>query len=500
MTKAAGKTSTVKPTTSVANITEVTDLSTLETNSITDLYSPQTNMDAWHNEAWLTSCNHEVGVDWSLFKRDNVPAEAMIARPLDKKFSALLDIILWFLDSCASTHVSYERSDFISLRPLTSPHIVRSIGGSLISAVGIGTIRLKLAEGSIITLDNVLFIPSASAQLISVSCLLNTNNWHAVLTKDSAFICNASGITVTTGSLHDGKKIYKLNLSHPDTARRFEPENGGAINDVFIASRVSSVETWHRRLGHANNHAVIQLATKGLATGMPLNLLTLPGACNACIKGKQTHLHVPSVREGEKVPEPLEKIYVDLTGPFELSASKNLYALDIVDDSSAGPFALPTKSKGHAFNLLTAWILRMQNKLKKKVGTVRINNGELKSAKFEKFCASQGITLEYTAPYTSAHNGQVECMHRMLMAKAHTMMADNDLPSNWWDKLYCTAAYLHLWTPCSSVPKTPYEMFWGKKPDLSHLREIGALAFVLKHVGVRDPVKVRPYWFVPGVR
>jgi hypothetical protein len=63
------------------------------------------------------------------------------------------------------------------------------------------------------------------------------------------------------------------------------------------------------------------------------------------------------------------------------------------------------------------------------------------------------------------------------------MMANNDLLSNWWDKLYCTAVYLYLRTPCSSVPKTPYEIFWEKKLDLSHFREIGAQAFVLKHVG-----------------
>jgi hypothetical protein len=238
-----------------------------------------------------------------------------------------------------------------------------------------------------------------------VSCLLDTNNWHAVLRRDSAYIRNSSSATVATGSLHDGKKIYKLNLSRSLSDRPGPTAgNGGDADEVFIASRVPSIETWHRRLGHTNNHAIVQLASKKLATGMPIDLSTLPGACDACIKGKQTRTHVPSVREGQRASEPLEKIYVDLTGPFELSASKNLYALDIVDDSSAAPFALPTKNKGHAFDLLTAWILRMQNKLKRKVGTVCIDNSKLKSAKFEKFCASQGITVKYTAPYTSAQN------------------------------------------------------------------------------------------------
>jgi hypothetical protein len=70
-------------------------------------------------------------------------------------------------------------------------------------------------------------------------------------------------------------------------------------------------------------------------------------------------------------------------------------------------------------------------------------------------------------------------MHRTLMAKA----ADNDLPGNCWDELYCTAAYLHICTPSSTMPKMPYEMFWNKKPDLSHLREISARAFVLEQAG-----------------
>jgi hypothetical protein len=405
-----GKTTT-STTTSVANVASIvevdtTNLTTLATDNIDELFSSQADVDAWQDEAWILACDHEVGVGWSLFKRDNIPADALIACPLNKRFTALLDIILWFLDSCASTHVSYERSDFITLRPLSSPHVVRGIGGSLISAVGIGSIRLKVAEGSIITLDNVLFIPSASARLISVSCLLDANSWHAVLTRDSTYIHNASGVTVATGSLHDGKRIYKLNLSKSLIEHlSLSAGNEEGADDVFIASHIPSIEMWHQRLGHANNHAVVQLASKNLATGMPIDLSSLPGACDACIKGKQTCSHVPSVWEGERASEPLEKIYVDLTGPFELSASKNLYALDIVDDSAAAPFALPTKSKGHAFNLLTAWILHMQNKLKKKVGMVRIDNRELKSAKFEKFCASQGITIEYTAPYTSAHNG-----------------------------------------------------------------------------------------------
>jgi hypothetical protein len=107
-------------TTNVANIASIvkvdtTNLTTLATDDTNELFSSQADLDAWQDEAWISTCDHEVGVDWSLFKRENVSAEALIAHPLNKRFTALLDIILWFLDSCASTHISYERSDFITL-------------------------------------------------------------------------------------------------------------------------------------------------------------------------------------------------------------------------------------------------------------------------------------------------------------------------------------------------------------------------------------------------
>jgi hypothetical protein len=214
----SSKSSTSEATTSVANIAQVvkvetTNLTTLTTDSINDLVSSEADLKAWLDEAWMT-CDHTVGVNWVNFKRDNVAADALVAAPISgRHFATLLEIIAWFLDSCASTHVSSERSDFYSLRLLSSPHVVRGIGGSLISAVSIDSIHLKISSDLTLTLHNVLFIPSASARLISVSRLLDENNWHAILTHDMAYLRNSSGITVATGSLHDGKSIYKLNLT-----------------------------------------------------------------------------------------------------------------------------------------------------------------------------------------------------------------------------------------------------------------------------------------------
>ena len=55
-----------------------------------------------------------------------------------------------------------------------------------------------------------------------------------------------------------------------------------------------------------------------------------------------------------------------------------------------------------------------------------------------------------------------------------------DLPPNQWDEFMATAAYTRARTASRRTGKTPYKLYEGGKPDLSHLREIGCKAFVLQ--------------------
>ena len=115
-----------------------------------------------------------------------------------------------------------------------------------------------------------------------------------------------------------------------------------------------------------------------------------------------------------------------------------------------------------------------------KVGIFRSDNGELKFNAMADWFRTQGTQHQMTAPYTSAHLGLAEQVHRTLHNKVRTMRIHCDLPPNRWDELVNTACYLTVHTPSCSLPNmTPYEAFVGIKPNLSHLREIGACAFVL---------------------
>ena len=93
---------------------------------------------------------------------------------------------------------------------------------------------------------------------------------------------------------------------------------------------------------------------------------------------------------------------------------------------------------------------------------------------------NKGVTHEYTAPHTSAHIGHVERMHRTLMSKSRTMHIYANLPPFLWDELYLTASHLHAkTTTCSLNGKTPWELWYGRKPDYSYIHEVSCHAFML---------------------
>ena len=99
------------------------------------------------------------------------------------------------------------------------------------------------------------------------------------------------------------------------------------------------------------------------------------------------------------------KVYVDLMGPHILSSSKNRYSIDILDDYTGHPWSFGAKTKDGAFDVVCGWVTHTESKYRFNVGTILIDNSELKSGSFDSWCAGRGITIDYTAPHTSAHNG-----------------------------------------------------------------------------------------------
>ena len=89
---------------------------------------------------------------------------------------------------------------------------------------------------------------------------------------------------------------------------------------------------------------------------------------------------------------------------------------------------------------------------------------------------SKDILWQPTVAYNPQENGLAECVNRILLKMIRSMLADSDLSVEVWSELLDTAAYLRFRTPNKHLEgKTPYEVIYRIKPDLSHLRAIGCV-------------------------
>ena len=122
----------------------------------------------------------------------------------------------------------------------------------------------------------------------------------------------------------------------------------------------------------------------------------------------------------------------------------------------------------------------VENQLGKKIKVLRTDNGgEFCSDKFEQFCVDNGIARQKMTPYTSQQTRVAERLNRSLIKKVRCMLSWAGLGPEFWVEIIATASYLKNRSLTSSVKdRTPYEVVFGKKPNLSHVRVFGCDAYV----------------------
>ena len=111
------------------------------------------------------------------------------------------------------------------------------------------------------------------------------------------------------------------------------------------------------------------------------------------------------------------------------------------------------------------------------------NAYEYISQDVRQYLRTHGIRLELTAPYSSSQNGIAERLNRTLMEAARAMLFARDMPLFLWPEAVSYANYIKNRAPTCALwhpPQTPFEAFWGRKPNVAHLREFGADIWVLR--------------------
>ncbi|GJS33272.1 retrotransposon protein, putative, ty1-copia subclass [Tanacetum coccineum] len=103
---------------------------------------------------------------------------------------------------------------------------------------------------------------------------------------------------------------------------------------------------------------------------------------------------------------------------------------------------------------------------------------EYTSQEFKDYLKACGIVQQLTPPYTPQQNGMSERRNHTLLDMVRSMMNLTTLPLSFWDYALESATRILNMVPTKKVDKTPYELWYGKVPNLSYLKVWGCEALM----------------------
>ncbi len=231
-------------------------------------------------------------------------------------------------------------------------------------------------------------------------------------------------------------------------------------------------------LGHIGFAKLKILCEKELLDGAPKNLESENMKCAICLEN--TMSNVPFQNNREKAKEILEIVHTDVNGPHNvLGYQGERYFITFIDDYSRLVKVYCLKSKSEVFDYLVEYVNLVENLTGRKIKELRCDNGtEYVNSNVKEFVKNRGIYLRPCIPYIHELNGTAEHYNRTSINRARCLLAEARVDHKFWPECISTAAYLTNRSLANTVEcKTPFEIFFRKKPDVSNLRLYGSHIF-----------------------
>nr|GEX71549.1 hypothetical protein [Tanacetum cinerariifolium] len=200
-------------------------------------------------------------------KKSVVNTKAILFVPNSKL--NVVQIVLWYLDSGCSKHMTGDHSQlinfvqkFLGTIKFGNDHVAKIMGYS----------DYKIRN---VTISRVYFVEGLGHNLFSVGQFCDSD-LEVAFRQRTCFIRNLDGVDLLTGSR--GNNLYTLSLQ--------DMMASSPICLLFKASKTKSW-LWHRRLSHLNFGAINHLARDGLVRGLPKLKFEKDHLCSACAMGKK---------------------------------------------------------------------------------------------------------------------------------------------------------------------------------------------------------------------
>lgn len=377
-----------------------------------------------------------------------------------------LPITTWIADSGASNHMTYNKEWFHIYQRFKTPRKIQCSNGSFIPAEGKGVIRTKQGD-----LVDVFYVPDIAANLFSISAAMN-HGLSSMMTKTSIKIYRDL-VKIHEGEAMNGTYVLSFDIIVTNTTK------------AFITR---TLQDWHNRLGHISNNVIKEMAKKKTVDGLHINTQDQEFTCNDCLLNKGASSSHP-VRTTSKINKPGVCLHIDTAGPMRtLGLYGERFFVLAKDEATSYRKVVCIETKTEIPPNVKLLINQVEMETKNRVMKIVTDNGsEFVNHELMNFFKSKGITHVKTATYTPQQNGFIEREMRTIGESTRTMLNKSGMPHSLWPEAVKTATYvLNRVTTSRDSDSTPYEKWFGRKPNLKNIRIFGQRAVVNRPIPYRD--------------
>ncbi|GJX73241.1 putative RNA-directed DNA polymerase [Tanacetum coccineum] len=365
---------------------------------------------------------------------------------INESFNINVPINSWWINSGSMVHIANSLQGFRIIRILErNQRTVKVENGVDLNVEAVGTLSLILEGSFCLNLYGTLYVSSMTQNLISVSKLI-IDDFIFTFGYNKVYISLNSRV-VGNGCLEGN--LFKLCLDNHflESLLSFNVNENVNQNKGKQDPETSS-KLWHQRLGHISRDRMTRLVKDEVLPNLDF-------------------------LDFEKY----------ICGPFPSDIGGHKSFITFIDDYSCYMYLFFINEKSESLKMFKTFKAEVKNQLDRKIKVVRSDRGgeyygrhtDVGQApeSFFDFCKDHGIINQYTMSGTPQQNGVAKRRNCTLMDMVRSMLANSNLPEFLWTEALKMDVHILNTVPSKSVPKTPYEIWTGRKPSLRYLRVWG---------------------------
>lgn len=171
-------------------------------------------------------------------------------------------------------------------------------------------------------------------------------------------------------------------------------------------------------------------------------------------------------------------MHSDVCSILEVSLEGSKYFVTLIEDFSKYCWVYTLNEKSDVFEFFKTWLAMVQRQFEVELQTLICDNGgEYVSREIESLFTASGIISRPTVQHNPHQNAVAERLNTTVCGLIRSMLVHCKLSKTFWAEALSVAEHVRNIATSRGIPPTttPYEILFGHKPELSHLRVFGRL-------------------------